>query len=399
MLLDIRDLTVSITSQGRVFDVVDGVNISIPEARVVALVGESGCGKSLTALSILRLLPKPAVRVSGGQVIWHKHGINTATTGSQRRAVPPISTVTAEERSWHRQSIVSKPQSDSVAQTDANLESSINLLELADRKMESIRGRDIAMIFQEPMTALNPVFSVGEQIAEGLMLHRRLAKKEAWTEAARLLSQVGIGDATTRLHQYAHEFSGGMRQRALIAMALACRPKLLIADEPTTALDVTVQAQILELLRTLQAESRMSILLITHDLGVVAQLADHVYVMYAGRIVEHAPIRSLFSAPLHPYTQGLFACTPRLNAAGSTIEPIRGTVPSVGRYPTGCRFHPRCDLTRNRARNTDRYSLCLPDQERILRRCAESFNEEPSGMPTLREIGPGHFVACWEAWN
>src|ERR1043166_3930249 len=218
MLLDIRDLTISISSQGRAFDVVDHVDISIPEGKVIALVGESGCGKSLTALSILRLLPKPAVRISGGQVIWR--GKSSAP---------------------------------------------INLLQLSDGELRGIRGRDIAMIFQEPMTALNPVFSVGEQIVEGLILHRHMSKKEAWLEAATLLSQVGIAASPKRLHQYPHEFSGGMRQRVFIAMALAGQPKLLIADEPTTALDVTVQAQILDLLRDLQACTRLSILLITHD--------------------------------------------------------------------------------------------------------------------------------------
>lgn len=350
MLLEIRELSIALSIQANPIDLVDRVSLSIPRGKVVALVGESGCGKSLTALSILRLLPKPAIRVAGGELRWH------GTQGSVKE-----------------------------------------LLQLSDREIRSLRGRDIAMIFQEPMTALNPVFSVGEQIVEVLTLHRDMSRKEAWSEAATLLAQVGIADAHRRVRDYPHQFSGGMRQRVLIAMAIACRPQLLIADEPTTALDVTVQAQILDLLRELQSETGMSILLITHDLGVVAQMADYVYVMYAGRIVEHAPTAALFNRPLHPYTQGLFRCTPRLNDANLTIEPIRGSVPDPAHFPTGCRFHPRCDLTALRSSATDRHSLRSDTGQTLLRRCVEQFAAEPSGVPTLREAARDHFVACWEA--
>ncbi len=360
MLLEISDLSISIHSVEQSDDVVDRVSLSIPQGKVVALVGESGCGKSITALSILRLLPKPAVRVRGGEINWYGNDPKFKIQSSK-------------------------------------FKDDVDLLQLSDSEMRAMRGRDIAMIFQEPMTALNPVFSVGEQIAEVLILHRKMSKKAAWGETAALLHQVGIAEPHRRVRDYPHQLSGGMRQRVLIAMALACQPQLLIADEPTTALDVTIQAQILDLLHEIQAGTGMSILLITHDLGVVAQLADYVYVMYAGRIVEHAATKELFADPMHPYTQGLFRCTPRLDDSTLRLEAIRGNVPDPSRYPTGCRFHPRCDTSARGASDTKRHSLMMASGGAVLRRCVEEFDGEPSGVPKLREAAPDHFVSCWEA--
>lgn len=379
MLLEIRDLTIAIQTAQKRIDVVDRMSLSIPRGKVVALVGESGCGKSITALSILRLLPKPAMSVTSGEMNWNGNSISTATV--KERGWPPEGAQTA-----------TKP-----VIPDLPHEPTVDLLQIPDREMRAMRGCDIAMVFQEPMTALNPVFSVGEQIVEVLMLHRAMSKKEAWSEAAVLLNQVGIADAHRRVRDYPHQFSGGMRQRVLIAMAIACRPQLLIADEPTTALDVTVQAQILDLLRDLQSQTGLSILLITHDLGVVAQMADYVYVMYAGRIVEHAPTANLFEHPMHPYTEGLFRCTPSLDGPGRTVEAIAGTVPDPARFPTGCRFHPRCEISRRLAVAGDRIAVDLDDGRPALRRCVEEFDAEPSGIPRLREAAPQHFVACWES--
>jgi oligopeptide/dipeptide ABC transporter ATP-binding protein len=279
-------------------------------------------------------------------------------------------------------------------------------LRLDEQAMRRIRGNRIAMIFQEPMTALHPVFSIGEQIVEAIELHQPLCGKAAWVEAVELLRKVGIAAAEKRVHDYPHQLSGGMRQRAMIAMALACRPALLIADEPTTALDVTIQAQILDLLRSLQAETGMSVLLIAHDLGVVAETAHYVYVMYAGRIVEHGPTSELLSNPLHPYTQGLLRCMPRIGDRAERLAVIPGAVPDPSRFPSGCRFHPRCALSAERASDTSRHSTCVGDapytancdgSRRILKRCVEVFEAEASGVPALREIRPRHFVACWEA--
>ncbi|MEK7732442.1 MAG: ABC transporter ATP-binding protein, partial [Planctomycetota bacterium] len=257
----------------------------------------------------------------------------------------------------------------------------------------------IAMIFQEPMTALNPVYSIGEQVVEAVELHQGLRGKAAWEAAVEALRRVGISDAARRSRDYPHQLSGGMRQRVMIAMALSCRPALLIADEPTTALDVTVQRQILELLRAIQAETGMSILLITHDLGVVAEVADDVNVMYAGRIVEHGPVAEVLAHPLHPYTQGLLRCMPRLSQRKERLEVIPGTVPDPRRLPSGCRFHPRCPLSADRARTGDRQTVPVKSEisDTILRRCVEEYDVESSGTPTLRELRSNHFVACWEA--
>ena len=352
-LLTVQDLQTSFEADDVLLPVVDGVSLTIPRGKTVALVGESGCGKSVTALSILRLIPQPPGRIVGGRILFR-----------ELHAADPI-----------------------------------DLLHVSDREMRSIRGNRIAMIFQEPMTALNPVYSIGEQVAEAVELHQGLRGNAAWETAVEALRRVGIPDAARRSHDYPHQLSGGMRQRVMIAMALSCKPGLLIADEPTTALDVTVQQQILELLRTLQAESDMSILLITHDLGVVAEAAEDVYVMYAGRIVEHGPVADVLAHPLHPYTQGLMRCMPRLSRRMERLEVIPGAVPDPRRLPSGCRFHPRCPLSADRARSGDRPRAPVKSEisDAALRRCVEEYDGEPSGLPTLGEVAPGHFVACWEA--
>jgi len=336
---------------------VDGISLRVRRRRTVALVGESGCGKSATALSVLRLIPTSTGGPTGGQIIFRD--------GATR----------------------------------------VDLLGLGLAALQRIRGNRIAMIFQEPMTALNPVYSVGEQIAEVIELHQGAGRRAAWSATVEMLRRVGIPDAPRRAGDYPHQFSGGMRQRAMIAMALACRPALLIADEPTTALDPTIQQQILRLLDELKQELGMSILLISHDLGVVGQVADEVYVMYAGRIVEHGPVADVLNRPLHPYTQALLRCTPRGSrtgerAARSTRLPtIPGMVPDAADPPSGCRFHPRCALTAERAVGAGRGALAVKSEfgAAVLRRCVERFDEEPSGQPALVEKASGHFVACWEA--
>jgi len=367
-LLEIEDLRTAFATDERMVPAVDGVSLTIPRGKTVALVGESGCGKSVTALSILRLIPQPPGRVVGGRILF----------------IDPTPIA---------------PPTRGGATCDQRPREAIDLLQLDDRGMRRIRGNRIAMIFQEPMTALNPVYSIGEQVAEAVELHQGLRGKGAWETVVEALRRVGIPDAARRSHDYPHQLSGGMRQRVMIAMALSCKPALLIADEPTTALDVTVQQQILELLRTLLAESGMSILLITHDLGVVAEAAEDVYVMYAGRIVEHGPVAEVLAHPLHPYTQGLMRCMPRLSRRMDRLEVIPGSVPDPRRLPSGCRFHPRCPLSADRARSGDRPTVPVKSEisDAVLRRCVEEYNGEPSGLPTLGELAPGHFVACWEA--
>jgi oligopeptide/dipeptide ABC transporter ATP-binding protein len=351
-LLEVRDLRTSFLDEAGVIPAVDGVSLRIPRGKTVALVGESGCGKSVTALSIMRLIPQPPGRIEAGQVLF------------------------AESHS-------DKP---------------IDLLQLSDREMRKVRGNRIAMIFQEPLTSLNPVYSVGEQIVEAIELHQPLRGKAARSAAVEMLGKVGIPAPGQRVKDYPHQMSGGMRQRVMLAMALSCRPLLLIADEPTTALDVTIQLQILDLLRALQADTGMSVLMITHDLGVVAEVADYVYVMYAGRIVEHTPVNDLFAHPLHPYTQGLLRCTPRLFEGKERLEVIPGSVPDPSRMPAGCRFHPRCRLSSVRASEDGRAAVAVESAvgDPVLRRCIESYGDEPSGVPLLRELAPAHFVACWE---
>ena len=289
-LLDVRDVSVEFQTRKGVARVLESVSFALGRGETLGLVGESGCGKSMTALAIMRLIPTPPGRITAGSVRFE----------------------------------------------------GTDLLGLEDAEMRAIRGNRVSMIFQEPMTSLNPVYTVGEQIAETVRQHEGLSRRAAMDRAAEMLSLVHIPNAPRRVHDYPHQFSGGMRQRVMIAMALACKPKLLIADEPTTALDVTIQAQILDLLRRLQAERGMGLLLITHDLGVVSQMAHRVGVMYAGEIVEEAPRDTFFTAPLHPYTQKLFAALPELSRRGGRLETIAGQVPALSAMPSGCRFAERC---------------------------------------------------------
>jgi oligopeptide/dipeptide ABC transporter ATP-binding protein len=289
-ILQIDDLRV-VFGSGRAEQVaVDGVSLTLAAGEVLGVVGESGCGKSLTALSILGLVPKPTGRIQGGQILFNGKDLAQAN----------------------------------------------------EVEMNRIRGKDIAMIFQEPMTALNPVFKVGEQIAETIRVHEGVSRQVARQRALELLERVGMSNPKQRIDQYPHELSGGMRQRVMIAIALACRPKILIADEPTTALDVTIQAQILALLKELQQEFGMAMMLITHDLGVVAQVADRVAVMYAGRFVEEGSTIEVFEQPAHPYTRSLLTSIPSLDQEYSRLQTIQGMVPSLANLPSGCRFHPRC---------------------------------------------------------
>jgi oligopeptide/dipeptide ABC transporter ATP-binding protein len=293
-LLSVEGLKVAFGPPGREQVAVDGVGFTLEPGEVIGIVGESGSGKTLTALSILKLVPSPPGRIAAGCIVFRGQ----------------------------------------------------DLVPLGERAMNEIRGRDIAMIFQEPMTALNPVFTIGEQIAETLRIHEGIGRAAARSRAHELLAHVGINNPTQRLDQYPHELSGGMRQRVMIAMALACRPQLLIADEPTTALDVTIQAQILALLRDLQRELGMAVVLITHDLGVIAQVVDRVAVMYAGRIVEEGPVAAVFENPSHPYTRLLLESIPSLDHEQERLPSIPGMVPGLSQLPAGCRFHPRCPLAR-----------------------------------------------------
>ena len=299
-LLEIRNLSTAFASDGGEFKAVSGVSLEIRRGETLAVVGESGSGKSVTSLSVMRLIPNPPGRIAGGEILFRS-------------------------RSGEVEDLARVPVS----------------------RMRRIRGGEIAMIFQEPMTSLNPLFRVGEQIAEAVRLHRGLGRREAMEEAETMLRLVDIPAPGERLRDFPHQLSGGMRQRVMIAMALSCRPSLVIADEPTTALDVTIQAQILDILRSLQADFGMSVLFITHNLGVVAEMADRVAVMYAGRILEAAPTRDLFSLPRHPYTRGLLACIPgSCFAAGGRrrLQSIPGVLPNHSRLPSGCVFAPRCHL-------------------------------------------------------
>lgn len=295
---------------------VDGVGFHIYAGETLGLVGESGCGKSVTAASIIRLIPQPPGRIVDGQIVYKGR----------------------------------------------------DLLQLSMDEMRDIRGNEISMIFQEPMTSLNPVFTVGKQISEVIRLHKHIGKKEARDQSIEMLRKVGISVPERRINEYPHQLSGGMRQRVMIAIALSCNPSLLIADEPTTALDVTIQAQILELLNSLKEQFNMSILMITHDLGVIAEVCSRVAVMYAGKIIEHADVKSLFADPKHPYTLGLMNSIPRMDEEAKRLNAIAGTVPSSYSLPKGCRYHTRCRLADERC-----------------------TTEEPGAI----EIGPGHKVWCW----
>ena len=288
-LLHIENLTTSFHTNDTVVQAVRGVNLHINQAEILAIVGESGCGKSVTALSVLRLISIPPGRFDSGQIKFNNH----------------------------------------------------DLLSLSETDMQKVRGNDISMIFQEPMTSLNPIFTIGDQIGESIIQHQRVTKVEARKQTLNLLRKVLIPAPEIRIDQHPHELSGGMKQRVMIAIAIACRPALLIADEPTTALDVTIQAQILSLLSSLRQDSEMSILLITHNLGIVAQFADRVAVMYSGKIVEEAAVESLFENPMHPYTRGLLNSLPK-DDNESKLESIPGAVPHPAYLPRGCAFHPRC---------------------------------------------------------
>ena len=314
-LLSVRDLRIDFDTEQGPITAIDGVSFDVRAGEVLGLVGESGCGKSVTALSILGLLPVPPARVTGGEIRFD--GTNLL---AERRAA-----------------------------------------------MRAVRGKRIAMIFQEPMSSLNPVFTVGDQMTETIRRHERVGRSEARRRAAAMLDKVGIPAATSRLDDYPHHMSGGMRQRVMIAMALSCTPSLLLADEPTTALDVTIQAQILDLLRALQSEFRMAVVLITHDLGVVAEFVDRVAVMYSGRIVETADVADVFERPRHPYTRGLLASLPAIDTEQARLPAIPGAVPSPFERSAGCSFSPRCN---------DVVAAC-----RV-------------AVPALADVGRGHQVAC-----
>jgi peptide/nickel transport system ATP-binding protein len=321
-VLDVRNLQTVFFTHSGLFRAVDDVSFSVRRGETLAIVGESGCGKSVSALSIMRLVPDPPGRIVGGSV---------------------------------------------------KLEGT-DLLELDEAQMRQVRGNRISMIFQEPMTSLNPVMRIGDQITEAVRLHRDMTRQQAWEQAVEMLRLVRIPEPARRALEYPHQLSGGMRQRAMIAMALACRPALLIADEPTTALDVTIQAQILALVLDLQQELGMALILITHDLGVVAQTAQRVIVMYAGRKVEEADVEILFADPRHPYTRGLMASIPAVPSfqgkADARLTEIPGAVPSLISLPEGCAFAPRCSLA--------------------IARCREAY-------PPLQDWGGGHLAACWRA--
>ena len=317
-LLEVRDLSVVFDGQdGRRTQAVDGVGFSVAAGRTLGIVGESGCGKSVTSLAVMGLLPKGQASVSGAIVFEGR-----------------------------------------------------DLTRLPERELRDLRGDRLAMIFQEPMTSLNPSYTVGDQIVEAVVRHRGLSARDAKARAIEMLRRVRIPNPEARFDEYPHRLSGGMRQRVMIAMALACDPKLLIADEPTTALDVTIQAQILDLMRDLQARLGTAIILITHDLGVVAETADEVVVMYAGKVVERADVRTLFADAQHPYTLGLLASIPRVEEERDRLQTIEGTVPPPHAMPPGCRFAPRCPLATER---------CVAEE------------------PPLRSLGPGHVAACWYA--
>jgi oligopeptide/dipeptide ABC transporter ATP-binding protein len=322
-LIDIRDLRAYFYTEDGVVRAVDGVNFTIEPEKTLGVVGESGCGKSVTALSIMGLIQMPPGKIEAGEILYHRNG--------------NVMDLTKLNPKGH--------------------------------EMRSIRGNEIAMIFQEPMTSLNPVYTIGNQIMEAIMLHQGLGKREARNKAIEMLHAVGIPSPEQRIKEYPHQLSGGMRQRAMIAMALSCNPSLLIADEPTTALDVTIQAQVLDLMNDLRTEFKAAILFITHDLGIIANMADDVLVMYLGKIVEGASVRHIFHDPKHPYTQGLMNSIPSLSTTRKErLVPIRGIVPDPFDVSQGCGFEPRCPHT--------------------MKICKEQ-------IPPLKEVEPGHLAACW----
>lgn len=317
-LLEVRDLRTSFHTDDGIVRAVNGISYDIEEGETLGLVGESGCGKSVSALSLLRLIPSPPGRIEGGEVIFEGE----------------------------------------------------DLLKVDEEEIRHVRGNKIAMIFQEPMTSLNPVLTIGRQLTEALELHLKMDSRSAEQRGIQLLDMVGIPEAETRINDYPHQFSGGMRQRVMIAMALSCNPKLLLADEPTTALDVTIQAQVLEILARLSRELGTAVIIITHNLGVVARYADRVNVMYAGKIIETADAKTLYDEPRHPYTVGLLKSVPRLDQERKTkLEVIEGVPPDLINMPKGCPFYPRCTFR--------------------VDRCADE-------MPPLMPVGDKHHAACWE---
>ncbi len=317
-LLEVRDLRISFATEEGELAAVDGVSFSVGPGRTLGIVGESGCGKSVTALAVMGLVPTPPGRIAGGEALFQGR----------------------------------------------------DLLKLSQAELRELRGNRISMIFQEPMTSLNPVFTVGDQIAEAIRRHTKVGKREARDRAIEMLRRVRVAAPERRIDEYPHKLSGGMRQRVMIAMALACGPKLLIADEPTTALDVTIQAQILDLMRELREALGTAIIMISHDLGVIAELADEVIVMYAGKVVERAAVGDLFADPQHPYTIGLLGALPKLNGDQPRLATIAGTVPNPLALPAGCRFHPRCPFADEGCRQA---------------------------VPALAEVATGHFAACFKA--
>jgi|LDZT01.1.fsa_nt_gi peptide/nickel transport system ATP-binding protein/oligopeptide transport system ATP-binding protein len=314
-LLKVNDLKTYFFTHEGIVKAVDAVSFSINQGETLGIVGESGSGKSVTALSIMRLIPQPPGKIVSGEITFEGKNLRTLT----------------------------------------------------EKEMRKIRGRKISMIFQEPMTSLDPVFTIGHEIVETILLHQRLTKKEAYEKAVQMLEVVGIPDANKRMKNYPHELSGGMRQRVMIAMALSCNPALLIADEPTTALDVTIQAQILRLMNDLKKEFNTSVLMITHDLGVISEMCDYVAVMYAGHIVEYTDIYTIFEKPLHPYTKGLNRSIPRMDKETKNLDTIKGVVPNLLHLPPGCPFAPRCEHA---------YERCLKE------------------MPELIEVESRHLVKC-----
>ncbi|OUN05571.1 peptide ABC transporter ATP-binding protein [Flavonifractor sp. An92] len=320
-LLEIEHLNIRFVNGGKETEVVSDLSLSLDRRETLGIVGESGSGKSVTSLSIMRLHPDETTRIKGA--------------------------IRFEDK---------------------------DLLALSEREMQDIRGNKIAMIFQEPMTSLNPIHTVGKQIAESVLLHSKATKKEAMARARQLLELCGIPDPDQRMKEYPHQLSGGMRQRVMIAIALACDPELLIADEPTTALDVTIQAQILELMKAIKKDRDMSIIMITHDLGIVYDFCDRVVVMYTGEVVESAPVKELFAAPLHPYTEGLIGALPRLGQPTERLSAIEGMVPDAGDMPQGCHFHPRCPYATERCRAEHPPLTTLPDGRQV--RCFRGKGEQ-----------------------
>lgn len=316
--LEIKDLRISFSSDGKRVEVVSGVSISVPKGKIVGVVGESGCGKTVTALSTMRLIPEPPGKIDNGEIMFD----------------------------------------------------GADLLNYSERDMRSVRGNRISMIFQEPISSLNPVFTVGDQIGEALRTHLSISRQEEKERVIELLKLVGIPAPERRMNNYPHELSGGMSQRVMIAMALSCNPEVLIADEPTTALDVTIQAGILKLIDELRIQMGMAVLLITHDLGIIAEVADEVYVMYAGKVIEHGYTADIFREPHHPYTVGLLNSIPDLHENKEMLNPIPGVVPSPDNFPQGCRFQDRCPLAIDKCKTTE---------------------------PLLEDVGEGHKAACWRA--